>query len=787
MVPGILLGALVADAWLNTQAQLPPPWVWPVLALLALPLWPLRHRRWSRHLTVTLLAASLVGGYTQWRALARLQQRLPAAAEARALTVTGTVRDLPQRSPGRIHLRFAVDSGWPNPSSGQPHILLTQLSNTGPGVLPLRGGQRWRLLVKLKRPAGPLSPGGQDREAWLFENNIAAVGSIVHGQYLGDANDPGAQLSRVRENISERMRAMLGQRPAAGMLIAVTNGDQSGISRQQWQLFARTGIIHLVSISGLHITLVAGLCAGLAGMLWRRLPRLPLWLPTPWLVAGMGACTALGYALLAGFSVPTQRTLFVLLVVAVNVFWRKLPLLHSLAWAVIAVIMFDPFSILAPGFWLSFGAVAAIAVTAHGELGQPTRLAEWLRAQWAVSIGLAPLLLLLFQQFPATAPLANAIAIPIIGAIATPMALAGAALHAGWLVQLAATIVEQLLPLLQWLSDLPAWEQAAPPTSVAALALLGALYAIAPRGLPGRWLGLVALLPMLSWHSPPLRAGEWQASVLDVGQGLAVVIRTGQHTLLYDTGPGWQGGDAGETLVLPSLRGLGVRHIDAMVLSHNHLDHTGGAQSIIDAMPVDELIASLPPQQPLWRGQELKLRCAAGQHWTWDEVQFAVLNPPPGSLPKEVNATSCMVRVSSRYGSLLLPGDIGGHTERELVNAGSALRSDVLIAPHHGSKTSSTAAFIEAVAPKLVIFSAGYGNHFRHPQAEALARYQGIAQYRTDYDGGITIRVGSNAYVSSERQLRGRYWQLPAPAAHTSTVAPPTAGEDGPHEEPGDP
>ena len=530
----------------------------------------------------------------------------------------------------------------------------------------------------------------------------------------------------------------------------------------QWQVFSRTGVIHLVSISGLHVTMIAALCALAVSTLWRRSERLTLRLPAQKAAIAAGWAAAFFYASLAGFEVPAQRTLYMLSVVAVAL-WagRNLGVVRTLLLALLVVLLIDPWAVLATGFWLSFGAVAILFYAGNSRLGptEPRRwrgvLIQWGAAQWAVTVGGLPLLLLFFHQFSLVSPLANLVAVPVVSFVVTPLALIFAVIPWPPLLHLDHWVMVQLMALLDWLAAWPVWQQAAPPLWAVLLALVGVVWLLLPRGFPARWLGLCLLLPALFPPLPRPGMGEAWADVLDVGQGLAVVVRTARHALLYDTGPGYGGeADAGQRVVVPFLRTNGVAKLDALVVSHRDQDHSGGLVSVRAHAPVGRVLASFAEA-----GGE---RCAAGQSWEWDGVRFTMLHPESDDYEKKTrtNAMSCVLRVESVGASLLLPADIEAANERALVaRAAEALRADVLVVPHHGGKGSSTPEFVSAVAPEHAVFSAGYRNPFGHPRPEILARYGDSSIWRTDRDGAVRVVLGEGAEVTVWRAERRRYWQ----------------------------
>lgn len=507
--------------------------------------------------------------------------------------------------------------------------------------------------------------------------------------------------------------------------------------------------------------MVAALFAALVGWLWRRSEGLMLLLAAPKAAIAAGWLAAFGYALLAGFAVPTQRTLYMLSVVALAL-WsgRNLGASRSLLLALLVVLLLDPWAVLAPGFWLSFAAVGVLFFVGTARLGAPlgwrATLARWGATQWAVTVGTLPLLLLLFQQFSLVSPLANALAIPVVSFLITPLALLFALIPWPPLLQLDHWLLSTLMAFLEWLARWPLWQQPAPPLAATVLALLGVLCLLLPRGFPARWLGVCLLLPALFWPAARPAPGEAWVDVLDVGQGLAVVVRTAEHALLYDTGPLYSAeSDAGQRIVVPFLRATGVERLDAVIVTHRDKDHSGGIVAIREALPVGRWLSSLPELE----GE----RCAAGQTWEWDGVRFTMLHPEAAAYRLQTSKTnnmSCVLRLENPSGSVLLTSDIEARDERKLLaRVPELLRSEVLLVPHHGSGTSSTPAFIAGVGAREVIIPVGYRNRYQHPRPDVVARYAGSRVWRTDSDGAVRIELAGRVALSAYRSEYRRYWQ----------------------------
>ena len=778
--------AFACGIWLLQQQALLPTMAWlaGVAAGLAVPVLlglRLRQRRQESAPAVRrwvgtglLLALGTVAGFVWAAGFAhlRLAEELPAALEGRDIELTGVVAGLPQALERGVRFEFDVEQAV---TGVPPHISLAwyrgrdDADDEASPLVPVRAGERWRFTVRLKRPHGNLNPHGFDYEAWLFERGIRATGYVrPPGAERIDAAvwRPAYAVDMLREAIRDRFRAALPEAPYAGILIALAIGDQHAIDPELWLTFARTGITHLMSISGLHVTMLAGLAYVLVNWLWRRSARLPLRYPAQHAAAVGGFLAAFLYCLLAGFAVPAQRTLYMLGVVALaRLATREIAGSQVLLLALFVVLLRDPWAVLAAGFWLSFGAVALLFHIGGGRLGPAHWLLEWGRAQWAVTLGMLPALLALFQQFSLVSPLANALAIPLVSFVIAPLALLGSLPLLAPLLSLAHLVTAWLMAFIDWLAALPLamWQQAAPPAWSVVLALAGGIWLLLPRGFPARWLGLLAFLPLLTVLPPRPAAGTAAITVLDVGQGLAIHVQTAGHDLLFDAGPAFSAdADSGNRIIAPYLRAMGVRRLDALLISHADKDHEGGAASVLAALPVAVLKSSLPFEHALSAQPVPHELCRDGDAWNWDGVAFEMLHPGAEPLSRKTNDLSCVLRVTAGGRSMLLTSDIEAVSERALLARHPAtLAAAVMTAPHHGSRTSSTAEFMAAVAARDVIFPVGYRNRFGHPREDVLARYaeSGARLHRTDADGAVKIGLDrAGVAFRHERDERRRYW-----------------------------
>ena len=818
-------------AWQLQQSALWPANRYAVLVALALVLaasgYAFKARRLERPVhrmagvLVFCMAVLLGFGLTGWRACAFQTTALNPSLEGRDIDVTGTVLTMPQIGEDAVRFRLEVDSarldgrtvtlppqimlGWysgfagreTKKSSAEISDPSEQMRELQRQPQPLRAGERWQMTVRLKAPHGNSNPHGFDYELWLWEQGIQATGYVRAGPHdappLRLSSDWRHPVERARQSVREAIYRQVDNRQLAGVLAALVVGDQNAIERADWDVFRATGVAHLMSISGLHITMFAWVASLLIGKLWRssvRLtPRLCLGLPASSAGALGGLLLAALYALFSGWGVPAQRTIWMLAtVVLLRQGSRQWPWTHTWLLAMAVVVMLDPWALLQAGFWLSFVAVGVLFATDSGskgaghESGEPAFhskfLPWWLnrplsslwrgaREQWVVTLALTPLSLLLFNQVSLVGLLANAVAIPWVTLVVTPLALAGVIYAPIW--EVAAWTVGLLALFLQGLAG---WSMASVSVAAAPLwcALAGVLGgALIALRLPWHWrlLGVPLLLPVLLWQPARVAPGQFELLGADIGQGNAVLVRTASHSLLYDTGPRFsRESDAGHRVLVPLLRALGER-IDLLVLSHRDSDHTGGAPAVLAMQPQARLLSSIEDGHEL-QALRPSTRCIAGQRWAWDGVDFEVLAPAAGDyeVKNKSNAMSCVLRISNGAQTALLAGDIEAPQEARLVAGDAAqLKADFLLVPHHGSKTSSSPAFLDAVQPRLALAQAGYRNRFGHPVAMVAARYdeRGIRLVRSPECGAATWQSVKPAEIHCQRQAEPRYWQPAQP------------------------
>jgi competence protein ComEC len=787
-----------------------------------------------RMLGALLLAGSLGFGVTGLRAVVFQANALSASLEGPDVQVVGLVTAMPQRSEAGLRFRLAVESAQTagGPVSLPPHIYLSWYSSLqraeDPGSVPfaesqqglgeLRAGERWGFTVRLKAPHGNANPHGFDYELWLWEQGLQATGYVratpkdtasgTAPRKLGSTWQHPVERARqhVRDAIFARLAesgpfASVLEPRLAGVVAALVVGDQASIERADWDVYRATGVAHLMSISGLHVTMFAWAAALCFGWLWRRSNLAMLWLPAQHAALVGGVLLATLYALFSGWGVPSQRTIWMLAAVALLRLSGKQwpwPLVWLLAMAVVVAI--DPWALLQAGFWLSFVAVGVLfasgtqgAATGNLRDAAPVSMSRWaswrahpavqkvvalVREQWVITLALAPLSLLLFQQVSIVGLLANAVAIPWVTLVVTPLAMLGVLVGPAWTA--AALCVQALGGVLAWLASwsFATFTVAAPASALGSIAVVGAVLLALRLPWAVRAVGAAMVLPVLLWQPPRPGHGHFELLAADIGQGNAVLVRTASHSLLYDTGPRFsRESDAGQRTLVPLLRALGER-LDTVVLSHRDSDHTGGASAILAMQPQAALLSSLEDGHELLRLRPTAQRCTAGQTWRWDGVDFAVLHPQVAdyAVTNKSNAMSCVLRISNTQQTALLAGDIEAAQEGRLVQtyaspdtaapqAANTLQADVLLMPHHGSKTSSTDVFLDAVRPRIALGQLGYRNRFNHPAPEVAQRYalRNIQTVTSPGCGAATWHSARPNAVECQREKNKRYWhhQLP--------------------------
>lgn len=748
------LPALTTLIFLNIFLWLPYYWLPPFI------------KRYWRIAIIFLLGMTWACLCAQWR----LQHNLISTVENKMISVQGYVASLPEQRQNNLRFEFVIQK-----------LQLQQQLFSSPGRVRLTWeypaphlhvGEQWQLEIKLKRPHGYANPGSFDEEAWLLAHNIRATGYVLSqgNNHLIHVPQFSAPIARLRQYLAENIVNTLHGNELTGFITALTVGDRDAITAPQWQILKSTGTNHLMAIAGLHIGFIAAMIFFLVSFLWRYSGRLSLYVPTPQAAAFAALLAAIIYSALAGFALPTQRAVIMLAVFSIGVLWRRyLSPTRAFSIALLFILLLDPLSILLPSFWLSFSAVALIIYTMSGRINPHNLWWRWGRIQWILAVGFIPLTLIFFQQISLVNFIANFIAVPWVGFLVLPLCLLGTLLLlitpsiAHFVLQLAALTLQWLwwiLTKLAALHDLQ-WSIAISNPLYLMSAIIGLIYLLAPRGMPARYLGLCGLLPLMFMSPKAIPYGAIDFTLLDVGQGLASVVRTQHHVLIYDTGAKFNADyDLGAAVVVPYLRTQQIKQIDRMVISHGDNDHIGGAHSILTAIPVTQIFTSVPQRFPTQHA----MLCVAGQHWQWDGVQFQFIYPPL-TLDNLDNDSSCVLRISAGNQSLLLTGDIERKSENYLLaNAKNLLPATFLVAPHHGSATSGISDFIHAVMPQYVLFPVGYLNRYHFPNPAVVAKYQAInaQQFDTVHDGAIEFEFDANKILqlpSAYRQIEKRFWR----------------------------
>jgi len=718
--------------------------------------------KWARWLSFFVFGFAWASAYATLIHNKQLNSHL----ESKEILVSGHVIDLPVKGVRSIKFLFKIDEVI-TPIEGLAFPSKVRLSWYDLNK-HLRSGEKWQFLVKLKKPHGLSNPYGFDYEKWLFQHQIGATGYVR-------TSDNNKRLSRApwwafgywRESLKNYLEVALAGNQQMGVIKALVLGDRSHISAQQWDVFRKTGTSHLIAISGLHIGLISALMFTVFRWLGLRLPFLRRDITSYAILASLSS--AVLYAALAGFSVPTQRALIMVSVVLGGLFWRRhYQALHIILLALLVVLIVDPLAAMSAGFWLSFGAVGVILYAGVGRIEKLTFVRQLFQIQWAIFIGLVPLVLYFFQQASLLSPFANVLAVPFVSIVIVPLLLVALILalfqaDLGLMaLSLVAYLIDVLWYFLELISKISFSSMGLPSVSLVAcvIAMAGVALLLLPKGLFSKPLACLLFLPLLFPNQAnELKHGEFKLVLLDVGQGLSAVIQTAENTLVFDTGAKYnENSDMASLVILPYLKGVGVKRIDRLIISHGDNDHAGGAKTLLTNIPVNHLMTSAPER---FRGYK-PLPCKEGVSWTLEGVNFEFLSPSDNTL-FEGNEVSCVLKVNSVNGSVLLPGDIEKGTEQSLIQyKKKQLKADVLIAPHHGSKTSSTIQFIKAVSPQYVLFPVGYKNRFGFPRQQVVDRYisQHVNSFDTATHGALTVHfsTGVNIDVDSYREDSARFW-----------------------------
>lgn len=722
----------------------------------------------------TLLVTFAVG--TAWCttiAWSALGDRLAPELEGQVLRVRGTVVTVPQGNRDTLRFRFAPD---PTSRPRVPRLLELAWYDAPVRVV---AAERLELEVKLRRPRGFANPGGADNAARMLRDRIGASGYVRSGARLGaDATIVSFPVLRIRALVAERINDALAGRASAGIVAGLAVGLQEALSREQWLELSRSGTSHLMAISGLHIAMVAVLAASLGQRLQRGRQRSGALRAQRDVATVLGLLAAFGYSLLAGWSVPTQRTLLLIALASLAlVTRRRIGIANGLGACLWAVLLLDPLAPLAPGFWLSFGAVAAILYAASG-LARPQHwLRGYLQVQLAVTLGLVPVLIGSFGAVSLVSAFVNLYAIPLYTLVIVPAVLASCAAALAWpaagsvLLHATGSVIEWTWPLLagpaHW--SVATWNVAELPVVAWSVLLIGVVAVISPLPRIARLAGGALVVLTCASRPDPPASGNARITVLDVGQGLSVVVETRSHSLVFDAGPSFRnGGDTGQLVVAPFLRAGGIRRLDRLIVSHDDDDHSGGAASVLALMPTETLALgpSVKPASLRVRAGTTLDACRRGAGWTWDGVQFDWLHPGEGPYWKD-NDSSCVLRIRAGAQQAWLTADIEAAAESEILQHWPRLgTADVLVAPHHGSRTSSSAAFVTALHPHWIVYSVGHRNRWNLPASSVVERWRaaGALEVRTSSSGAVTFELGADGGANVPvrwRPQHPRLWRDP--------------------------
>jgi competence protein ComEC len=704
----------------------------------------------------------------------RLEQQLPKILEGKTLIAEGRIVSIPEFRQYSFRFDFLINSIGTSVSIHHPFRVRINgyLYKNSSKLVNFKKGDIWQLAIRLHRPRSFWTPGSFDYQAELFQQNICATGYLMDKFPPHLIQQAGAYyvIDSLRQKLSTNVKKALQKYPLLGLINALTTGVRSEITDKQWQVMRGTGTNHLFAISGLHLAFIAGIIYWIIHFFYSRIPYAALWIPTSQMAAVCTLLCAIFYSALAGFALPTQRALLMLSVFSLATLQRR----HITSWhafniALLLILILEPFSVLSSSFWLSFMAVALIFYAVSNRIRPLKNWRVWCRIQFTVSLGLIPLSLLFFQQISWLGFAANLLAIPWVGFLILPLSLLGSLITlansvlGAYILVLAERLLELLWQLLSFFSGIP-WAQYHCFLSTPWLlftSLLGVLIILAAKGIPARWVGLIWILPLFFWQAQVPKKGDVWLYLLDVGQGLASVVRTQQHVMIYDTGPRLSASfDAGKMVVLPFLEKIGAQKINLLMISHGDNDHSGGAGIILQQMSVDKVLSSIPKK---FLPKKASL-CKEKTSWQWDGVTFEILYPPinQGYLG---NNSSCVLKISNSSQSILLVGDIEKRGEDYLINhARKDLASTVLVVPHHGSKTSSSIDFLNQVQARYALFSTGYHNRFKFPHKIVLKRYQSLGSkiYNKAIDGAITLKLDAfskHTKVETYREKYHRFWQ----------------------------
>lgn len=759
------LAFLSAATIIQTLASLPSPITLALLFILSTTMW-VKFKNQNTYLHLPI-AFTLGLCYTTWHASHLLNWQLPTECEGRPVKIIGYIASLPVTDQWQTSFIFKLSSLQCNEKTiTQPtHIRLSWRDQQK----TINVGDQWQFQAKLKRIHSTQNPSAFDFEAWALQKGLRASGYVIsnNNTFLLSHSPFRYPIDQFRQRLQNKITERLPKSPTAHWLTALMIGERNGIPQEEWQVLRNTGTNHLMAIAGLHIGILAGIMYLLVSWCWCRMPRLLLWLPAPLAGAWGALIVALMYSALAGFSIPTQRACLMLTVFSIILLLRrKINPWYAWCLAMLIVLLINPLSVLTDSFWLSFGTIALIIYGMRGRLAPRGIWWKYVRVQWVIGVGLIPLSLQLFHECSFVSFAANCIAIPWLEFLILPFCLLSIIFlfifppGATFLLLIADKSLAGLWAVLTWFSQmhLSVWTEVTPNHWIYLSTIIGFILLLLPAGMPGRWMGLLWLMPLLFYqHERPARGQVWM-SLLDVGQGLSVVVQTHSHLLVFDAGPKFNANmDMGESVVLPYLYSIGAKKIDMLVISHGDNDHSGGVAALMHALPVKQVKTSEPERLAIPFAQY----CLAGSAWEWDNVHFSFIYPFVEDIDNG-NDSSCVLQINNARQRILLTGDIEKYAEKKLLERSkNQLAANILVAPHHGSKTSGLKTFVQAVHPDYVLYATGYRNRFRFPHPSVIKTYEeiGSKQLNTVNTGAVRFKMNEGMLKPELYRVIGkRYW-----------------------------
>lgn len=769
-----ILAFLTGDLWLQTFSHLPSTMTLFYLSLLSV----ISSLLLKKYYQFSYIPFAFLCGflYSVWYAHSILSWTIKHEHEGKPLQITGIITSIPITGKYGTQFEFYVEKMKYLNSITYPNstIKLTwpdPLQTTSTDMSKLKMGDTWQLLIRLKRIHGTQNPSAFDYEAWAFQKGIRATGSVINHSYNKMISHPvfSSLIHKLRRQLYEKIILYSPHTQTSPWLMGLIMGERRGISQENWQVLRNTGTNHLMVIGGLHIGILAAFTHFIISWLWRRIPNGVFIAPAQY----VGTCAALFiaiiYSSLSGFSIPTQRASIMLTVFSIAILSnRKIKAWNAWSLALFCVLLFNPMSVLIESFWLSFGTIALIIYGMSHRLFPSGIWWKWGRVQWIIGIGLIPLTLMLFQECSLVSFIANTIAIPWLGFTILPLCFLSAVFLTiypaigGLLLLLADKSLSGLWLFLSWISHFhfSSLKIIVPNIFIFLILMLGFILMLLPAGVPGRWLGFIWILPVLLYKPVKPQTGEYWLTLLDVGQGLSAVIQTKSHILVYDAGPKFDASiDMGESIVIPYLRTMNTKKLDMLMISHADNDHIGGAPAILQAFPQTHVKTSAPEHIHSPRVSN----CKSGEEWVWDDVHFTLLYPMETWVNSR-NDNSCVLLIDNGHHKTLLTGDIEKYAETTLLTyLPEKLKTDIIIAPHHGSKTSGSPKFISAVNPEIVLYATGYRNRYHFPHQSVITAYDNIhaKSFNTVDTGSIQFKMTKEKEISSPDCYRfnhKKYW-----------------------------